>query len=79
MCIKENWTFQPAVLAEVYTAMEFATKVGITYKIDNKHSIIQGYIHYLDCSAHHIRVIDCNYRVQYIPLASIISIKLIKE
>lgn len=78
MSIKENWTFQPEVLAEVYTAMEFATQVGITYKIDNEVSSIQGDIHYLDCSTHHIRVIDRNYCVQYIPLASIVSLKLIK-
>ena len=79
MSINEDLILQPEVLAEIYTAMEFATEVGITYKIDNKNSSIQGEIHYLDCSTQHIRVIDHNYCVQYIPLASIISIMPIKK
>ena len=79
MSINEDLIFQPEVLAEIYTAMEFAMEVGITYKIENKNSNIQGEIHYLDCFSQHIRVKDHTYCVQSIPLASIISIMPIKK
>lgn len=79
MSIKENWTFQPGVLAEIYTAMEFATEVCITYKKGQINVPIQGQIHYLDFSSDEIRLVDRLANVYFIPILMINSIVLLKE
>lgn len=70
---------QTEVLTEIYTAMEFATAVSITYKKDTARISIQGRIHYLDFSTAQIRVVDCFENIHYVPLAMIKAILLLKE
>lgn len=70
---------QTEVLTEIYTAMEFATAVSITFNKGNTIISIQGRIHYLDFSTRQIRVVDCFENIHYVPLTMIQSILLLKE
>jgi hypothetical protein len=70
---------QTEVLAEIYTAMEFATEVRLDYLWGEKINSIEATIHYLDFSSRKVRIVNRSNQVFCVPFSKIKSILLLKE